>query len=134
VVDLDYLVAGLDAGLVRGGVLDRRHHGQQVILDGDFQTQATETAAGFDLEVAIEIGREIGAVRVERREHPGDCAVNKLLGGDRLDVVLLHDGQHVGERGQLFVGVVGQRVGAAHGDLRQQDKDRYCAYAGDQKG
>ena len=134
VVDLDDLVARLDPGLVGGSVLDRRNHGQQIILDGDFETQPAEAAAGFDFEVTIEVGREVGAMRVERSQHPGYRAVDKLLGGDRLDVVLLHDRQHVGEGRQFLVGVVGQRVGAPHRDLRQQDQDRYRAYASDQKG
>ncbi len=43
-------------------------------------------------------GRQIGAVRVERREHAVDRAVDELLGGDVVDVVLLHHRQHVRER------------------------------------
>ena len=134
VVDLDDLVARLDPGLVGGSVLDRRNDGQQIILDGNFETQPAEAATGFDLEVTIEVGRKVGAVRVERRQHPGYRAVDELLGGDRLDVVLLYDRQHVGEGRQFLVGVVGQRVGAPHRDLRHQDQDRYSAYASDQKG
>ena len=36
-------------------------------------------------------------MRIERSQHPGDRAVDETFGGDRLDVVLLHDRQHVGE-------------------------------------
>jgi len=134
VIDLDDLVAGLDPRLVGGSVLDRRDHRQHVVLDRNLETQPAEAAAGFDFEVAIKVGGEIGAMRIERRQHPGYGAVDQLFGRDRLDVVLLHDRQHVGERGQLLVGVVWQRVGAPHGDLSQQNENRERAYARDQEG
>jgi len=51
-------------------------------------------------------------MRVERREHPADCAVDQPLGSDRFDVVFLHDCEHARERVQLLVGVVRQRLGA----------------------
>ena len=109
VLDLDDLVAGLDAGAIRGRVLDRRDDGEHVVARGDLDAQAAEAAARVDLQLLVQIRRQIGAVRIERVEHAGDGAVDQLLRGDVVDVVLLHQGQHVGEDLDVVVGLLGDR-------------------------
>ena len=127
VIDLDDLIAGLDPGLVGGSVLDRRDDGQHAVLDGDFDAEAAEAAARFDFEVVIQLGRQIGAMRVERGQHPGDSAVDEVLGGDRLDVVFLHDREHVGEGFQLLVGVVGSACARCTADFLEHHEAGYQA-------
>ena len=50
-----------------------------------------------DLELLVQVGGEVCAVRIERGEHAVDGALDQLLGRDLVDVVLLDDRQDVGE-------------------------------------
>src|SRR5208282_3797819 len=122
VVDLDDLVAGLESGAIRRRVLDRRNYGERAVLDGYFDSESAEAAARLDFEVAVQVGRQVGAMRVERRQHAADGAVDQLFGRYRFDVVFLHDCQHARERVELLVGVVRERLRSAHGDLLE-DKE-----------
>ena len=115
VVYFDDLVAGLESRAICRRVLDRRDHGQGAVLDRDFDSESAEAAARFDFEVAVEVGRQVRAMRVERRQHPADCAVDQLLGGDRFDVIFLHDCEHAREGVELLVGVIRERLRPAHG-------------------
>src|SRR5208283_4613380 len=105
VVTLDDLVAGLEACAICRRVFDRCDYGQRAVLDGDLDSEAAEAAARLDLEVAIQVGRQVSAMRIERRQHPADSAVDQFLGGDRLDVIFLHDCEHAREGVELLVGV-----------------------------
>src|SRR5208282_1506041 len=122
VVDLDDLVAGLESGAIRRRVLDRRNYGERAILDGYFDSESAEAAAGLDLEVAVQVGRQVGAMRVERRQHAADGAVDQPFGRYRFNVVFLHDCEHAREGVELLVGVVRERLCSAHGDLLE-DKE-----------
>ena len=99
----------LTPGAARGRVLDGRHDREHAVAVRDLDAEAAEAALRVDLELLVELGREVGAVRVERGEHAVDGALDQLLGVDLLDVVLLDDRQDVGER--LEVLVVGVRSG-----------------------
>jgi hypothetical protein len=123
-VDFYDLIAGLEAPAIRRRILDRGNHRQRAVLDGDFDTESAETAARLDLEIAVEVGRQVRAMRIERSQHPADRAVDQALGRDRLDVVFLHDCEHARERVELLVGVVRERLRAPHGDLLQDQETR----------
>lgn len=101
---------------------------RNVVLDRDLDTEAAEAAASLNLEVAIQIWRQVGAMRVERRQHPGDSTVDKPLGRDWLDIILLHDREHVREGLQFLVGIIGERLGALHrqfADHQEANDQRY---------
>ena len=98
VLDLDNLIAGLDARAVGRRVLDRRHHGQHAVTDGDLDPQSTKAAFGIDLQLLIQLGSQIGAMRVQSVQHAIDRALDQLLGADFFHVVFLHDRQDIGKR------------------------------------
>src|SRR5207237_1080184 len=90
-VDLHDLVARLDTGPIGGRVLDRRHDGEQAVAVGDLDAEPAAARLGIDLELLVEIGCQVGAVRIEGGEHAVDRALDELLGLDVVDVVLLDD-------------------------------------------
>src|SRR5438105_1994523 len=62
-VDLDHLVAGLDAGAGGRGVVDRGHDRQHLVLLRDLDAQAAELARGVDLHVLERLGGHEERVR-----------------------------------------------------------------------
>src|SRR2546426_7998385 len=109
-LDLQDLIAGLDPGAVGGRVLDGRDDGQDAVAVRDLDAEAAEAALGVDLELLVEVRRQVGAVRVEGGKHPVDGALDQLLGLDLADVVLLDDGEDVGEGLEPLVGLLGHGV------------------------
>jgi hypothetical protein len=123
-VDLDDLVPGPDAGAVGGRVLDGRHDGEHAVPQGDLDAETAEAALRVDLQLLVEIGREVGAVRVERGQHPVDGALDELIGGDVLDVVLLDDREDVGEGLEVLVArVLADRVHSLDGSTTEERHD-----------
>ena len=125
-VDLHDLIAGLEAGAVRRGVLDRRDDGQHAVPGRDLDAEAAEAPLGVDLELLVEVGGEIRAVRIQRGEHSVDGALDELLRLHLVDVVLLDQGQDVGEVLEALVGILRDRTdlpdtAATREDYGQED-------------
>ena len=101
VVDLDDQVAALDAGLLRRGVLDGRHHLDQAVLGADFDAEAAEFALSAFLEFLERFRIHVVGVRVQAGQHALDGRGDQLLVFHRVDVVLLDAAKHFGEGAQL---------------------------------
>ena len=65
-VDVGDEVAGLDAGLGRRRVVDRRDHLDDAVLHRDLDAEAAELALGLHLHVGEAFGVEIARMRIER--------------------------------------------------------------------
>ena len=104
-VHLDDAVAGLEAGLVRRGVLDRRNDRDEPVLHRDVDADAGELALGVDLQVLEGVGRQQRGVRVEPLEHPVDGLLDQVLGIDFVDVLFLDQLDYVREHLELLVEV-----------------------------
>ena len=123
-------VAGLDAGLGGGSVVDRRDHLDEAALLGDLDAQAAELALGLHLHVAERLGVHVAAMRVQAGEHAVDGILHQVLVADRIDVFGAHPLEHVAEQGEQAVGVAAGLV------LRQSggDADMHAEPTGSRKG
>ncbi len=101
--DEDDLIARLHADLIRRGIFDGRHHGQHAVSNRNLHAQATEAARGFDLHLLEVFGTQVGRMGVQRAEHAPDGAANELPGVHLVDVILLHQAQHLAEGPQLRI-------------------------------
>src|SRR5690606_4329098 len=72
VIDFQDQVAGVDAGLAGWSVINRRYYLDEAVLQRHFNAEATELAAGGDLQVVVLIRCQVGRVRVEFVEHAAD--------------------------------------------------------------
>ena len=110
-------VAGLDPGLKRRRVIDRRDDLDQALILGHFQTEAAELALGLDLHVLERFGVHVGAVRVQSGQHAIDGVFQDFLVADRIDVFRANPLEHVAENfkelGRLRVGLILLRDGTA---------------------
>ena len=102
-IDLHDAIARVQAGAVGRRAFNGRHHGQQVVLQRDLDAETAERARRLDLHLLVGVGIEEGAVRVEAAEGALDRAVDELLGRHFVDVLVLHDRQHLGEQPKLLV-------------------------------
>src|SRR5262249_8338987 len=93
-----------DPGAPSRRALDGGHHRQLVVPDRDLDAQSTEAARGLDLHLAVAFGIEERRVGVEGAEHPADRAVDDLARLGLVDVLILDDGENVGEELELLVG------------------------------
>ena len=59
-------------------------------------------------------------VRVQRAQHPVDRSLDELRVVGRLDVVVLHQVEHLGEEVQLAAQVVRGEQSAGHAEAEQQ--------------
>ena len=101
VADLDDQVAGLDAGLGRGGALDGRDHLDEAVLGADLDAQAAELALGVDLQFLEGVLVQIGRVRIQPGEHAADGVGDQLVVLDGLDVVGLDGAEDFAELAKL---------------------------------
>ena len=99
-------VAGLDAGLGRRRVVDRRDHLDHPVLHRDLDAEPAELALGLDLHVVPFLGIDVARMRIERGEHALDRGFDELLVRDRLDVGRADLLEHVAEQVQLLIGAV----------------------------
>jgi hypothetical protein len=116
-VDAGDQVAGLDAGLEGGRVLDRRDHLDVAVFQRHFDADADELAGHGLAHFAEGFLVEVDRVRVERGHHAGDGLGQQLLVVDVFDVVGLDQAKHVGQLAQFF-----QRQRAARDFLRDGGK------------
>ena len=102
-VDLEDLIPGLEAGLVGGGAFDGGDHGEDAVLQGDFDADAAELALGFNLQFFEFLGSHEGGMGVQGAHRALQGAINQVLGGLGLRIMLLDEGQGLGEDFELGV-------------------------------
>src|SRR5262245_21398414 len=54
-IDLDNAITGLESGAERRSILDRGHHGQEIIANGNLNAQSTKLPLGFDLHLFVHL-------------------------------------------------------------------------------
>src|SRR5207302_1137219 len=113
-VDLHDAIAGQEAGPVRRRALDRRHHREDVVTQGDLDAETTEAPAGLDLHLLVTVRVEERAMRIEAAQGSLDRVVDEVLRRDLVDVLVLHDGEDLGEELQLLVRGAAVRALAGH--------------------
>ena len=133
VVEPDHQIPRLDAGALRGGVVDGRDHLDEPVLHADLDPQAPELAARARLQLLVVVGYEVGGVRVEPGQHPADRVLEQRPVPDRLDVIVLDLGEDLREGAEIL-----QRqrcvVAALREDaLSEGQEDADCA-AGEETG
>ncbi len=104
-VDGGDIVAGLDPGPRRRGVVHGRDHLDRTLVAGHLDAQAAVFAAGLVAHVAIVIGVQIARVRIQRGQHAVDRRLDQLLVVDRRHILVLDRGQHVAEQLQHAEGL-----------------------------
>src|SRR3989441_4225936 len=79
------------------------------------------------LHLAVALGVEEGAVRVEAAQRALDRAVDEVLRRDLVDVLVLDDREHLREQPELLVGraVVGALAG--HGPAERQRSEEHTS-------
>ena len=119
-VDLDDAVAGLQPGPVGRRALDRRHDRQDVVPQRDLDAETAEAARGLDLHLPVAVRVEEGAVRVEAAQRALDGVVDQILRRDLVHVLVLDDGEDLGEQPELLVGGAVVRALAGDGAAERQ--------------
>ena len=123
-VDLDDAIAGLEPRAVGRGALDGRHDGEDVVLQRDLDAEAAEAARRLDLHLAIALGIEERAVRVEAAERPLDGAVDQVFRGHLVHVLVLDDRKHLREQPELLVRrAAARRLAGRRASERQREHD-----------
>src|SRR5215471_2763065 len=127
-VDLHDAVARLQAGPVGGRALDRGHDGEDIVAQRDLDAETAEASAGLDLHLLVAVRIEERAVRIEAAQGALDRVVDEVLRRDLVDVLVLHDGEDLGEELQLLVGLALIRALAGDGSAeRQGEHHQECA-------
>ena len=100
-------VAGFDAGPPGRRALDGGHHDEAALALFQVDTDAGDlgVALGLLLELLVLVGIHETRVRIENLGQPARGAVHQLVLGDVFDVVVLDVREHLGEDGELVVGV-----------------------------
>ena len=126
-VDIGDEIARHDAGLRRRRAVHRRDHLHQAVFHGDLDAEAAELAMRGFLHVAPGRLIHVTRMRVERRDHAVDGALDQLGVVGLLDIVGPDPLEHVAEQIELRIGVgVGGRLGRRDPELG--------AGTGDEKG
>src|SRR5207302_816749 len=81
----------------------------QAFLHGDFDTEAAELAAGLHLHVAEALRIHVAGMGIEAGQHAVDRGFDQLAVVGLLDVIGAHPFEHVAEKAELAIGVVGCR-------------------------
>jgi hypothetical protein len=121
-VDLHDAIARLQPGPVGRRAFDGGHYGQNVVAERDLDAQPAEAARGLDLHLPIALGVQERAVRVQAAQSALDGAVDQLLGRHFVYVLVLDDGQHLGEQPELLVRRPVLRALAGHGPAERQSQ------------
>src|SRR6266487_1876964 len=131
VVEMRDDVVGHDAGLGRGGFVDRGHNLNQAILHGDLDAKVAELAPGLHLHVAEALGIHVARMRIEPGQHAVDRRFDELAVVGFFHVVGAHALEYVAGQAELAIGVGGGRLCAR---LIKHDARRGCderhGYAG----
>jgi hypothetical protein len=122
-------IVRLNAGAVRGRAVHGRDDLHEAVLHGDLDAEPAELAAGLGLHVAEILDVEKCRVRIERRQHAVDRALDHLGFIGLLDILRAHMLEDVAEQIELPVDIgargVCRRVDQNAG-LREGDGG-YCA-------
>ena len=95
-------VAGLDAAALSRRVVDRRNHAQYAVDRDDLKAEAVVAAARVLGDCIHALLIEILAVRIKIAEQAADRRLHQGLVVDRLDIGLLDQREHGGERSDIL--------------------------------
>ena len=101
---LDDNIFGLQSCFMSRCSLNGRDDGDNVIDDGDFDTDTGKASSGFILQHSKALRSQVGRMRVKREQHTIDCPIDYFLGINLGNIVVLEDGQNISEQFQLFIG------------------------------
>ena len=127
VVEMGHQVARLDAGALRGRVVDRRDHLDEAVLHRHFDAEAAELAPRLNLNFFVALGVVVFRVRVERSDHPLDGGVDQIGRAHLLDVIVANTLKDVAEQVELIVSfpvLLGERERRKGNDHQAGDADR----------
>jgi len=130
-VDLHDPITSVQTGAIGRRAFDGRDDGQHVVLQRDLDAEPAEGAGRLDLHLLVGVGIEERAVRIQAPQRPLDRAVDQLLGGDLVDVLVLYDRQDLREEPELLVG--GARVRALAGDRAAERERQHDEQGADHK-
>jgi hypothetical protein len=105
-VDLGDAITRGDAQPERGRALERRDHDDRAVSDLELDADAGVLAAEVFVHSLRALLGQIHGVRIERLQHAVDRAVDQLLVVRHLDVVVLHEVQHLREQVELAAEIV----------------------------
>src|SRR3569832_1929762 len=100
-VQADDEIAGAQPRLLRGRIVDGRHHLHEAVFHGDFDAETAELASGADLQFFVRLRVEIRGVGIEVGQHAADGVLQLGLVVHRLDIVALDLGEDLGEGAQI---------------------------------
>ena len=128
-VDREDRLAGLDPGGRGRRAVARRHHLDLSALQGDDEPGRADIGLGRRLQRLVFGFAQIGAMRVEARQHPGDRGLDKLTVGDRLDRILTNPLERLAKQVELLVdpalGVLRLRKSRSRREQHQQRERRH---------
>ena len=127
VVEPDHQIPRLDAGALRGGIVDGRDHLDEPVLHADLDSQAPELAARARLQLLVVVGDEVGGVRVESGQHPADGVLEQRPVPDRLDVIVLDLGEDLREGAEILKRQRCTVAALRENALSESEEDADCA-------
>ena len=103
-VEMGDVVTGLEARLVCRSVLLRRHDLDRAVFHRDREAEAAIAALGLRPHILAVARVEIGAVRIEAREHAVDRALHQRAVVDLVDIIGAHPLEHAHELIEFLIG------------------------------
>ena len=126
-VEMGHQVSRLDAGALRGRVVDRRDHLDEAVLHRDLDTEAAELATRLNLNFLVALGVVILRMRVERADHALDGGIDQLRRAYLLNVFAADFFEDFAKQIELVVSLpvlLGERE-RRKGDRHQADEAGY---------
>ena len=126
-VEMGHQVSWLDAGALRGRVVDRRDHLDEAVLHRDLDTEAAELATRLNLNFLVALGVVILRMRVERADHALDGGIDQLRRAHLLNVFAADFFEDFAKQIELVVSfpvLLGERE-RRKGDRHQADEAGY---------
>ena len=122
--DRDNLILRLDPGLRRRGAIDRGNDHDEAIALGDLDPEAFELTLGVELDLLVEVGREVARVRIQNVQHALESALDQRVLIDVIHVVLLDEMEHVRQQRQFPIIGPGEALQVPHAEEEKQRHSR----------
>ena len=119
-VDLHDPVAGADSQAVSGRALERRDDDDRAVADLERDADPRVLAVEVLVHALGALLGQVDGVGVERPQHAVDRALDELRVVRDVDVVVLHQVEHLGEQIELAAQVVGGLEAAGEAEAEQQ--------------